>query len=127
MVSRFSVGECYWKGRSERVKIKKTSPADASKKLGLKKVWRNDKAFGSEPRGLEFESCHATDLVPLGKFFPPSKENTDGTVSSKPREILFNRATSKATQRPTTSQDLEGTKLYFDQHSKPEDSSTRFL
>ncbi|KAI8505344.1 hypothetical protein Bbelb_165330 [Branchiostoma belcheri] len=30
-------------------------------------VWRNGRAFGSEPRGPGFEPCHVTDLVLLGK------------------------------------------------------------
>ncbi|KAI8521554.1 hypothetical protein Bbelb_013080 [Branchiostoma belcheri] len=30
-------------------------------------MWRNGRAFGSEPRGPGFEPCHVTDLVPYGK------------------------------------------------------------
>ena len=30
-------------------------------------AWRSGSVFGSGPRGLEFESCSVTDLVPTGK------------------------------------------------------------
>ncbi|KAI8497330.1 hypothetical protein Bbelb_246360 [Branchiostoma belcheri] len=46
---------------------------DSSKQIGTRAVkicgvmWRNGRAFSSEPRAPGFEPCHVTDLVPLGK------------------------------------------------------------
>ncbi|CAH1244183.1 CTD-3088G3.8 [Branchiostoma lanceolatum] len=51
-------------------------------------VWRNGRAFGSEPRGPEFESCRVTGLTPLGKALyttfltPPRCAQTSRTKAS---------------------------------------------